>query len=349
LACGGQSGESGNRLTLVAYSTPQEAYKQNLIPAFQKTAQGRGLTFDQSYGASGEQERAVEGGLPADVIALSLEPDMTKLVEAGLVDQGWNRDRFKGFVTKSVVVFAVRPGNPKRIRTWDDLTKPGVEVITPNPFTSGGARWNVMAAYGAQLEHGKSEQEAIDYLKRLFGNVPVQDKSARESLQTFTGGKGDVLLAYENEAIAAKKKGEGLDYVIPDETIQIENPIGVAKESSNPRRAGAFVDWLRSEAGQRIFARDGYRPVLESADDPKRFPQPSRLFTIGELGGWSKVTARFFDPEKGVFAGIEREKGVSAVSARLGQRTRLGRIGTSTSGRGAKDARDEGSQYPVTA
>jgi sulfate/thiosulfate transport system substrate-binding protein len=310
-ACGGQSGESANRLTLVAYSTPQEAYKQDLIPAFQTTAQGRGLTFDQSYGASGEQERAVEGGLPADVVALSLEPDMTKLVEAGLVDRGWNRDRFKGFVTKSVVVFAVRPGNPTSIRTWDDLTRPGVEVITPNPFTSGGARWNVMAAYGAQLEQGKSEQEGVDYLKRLFRNVPVQDKSARESLQTFTSGKGDVLLAYENEAIAARQKGEQLEYVIPDETIQIENPIAVAKESSNPRRAAAFVDWLRSEPAQRIFARDGYRPVLESADDPKRFPKPSRLFTIGELGGWPEVTDRFFDPENGVFAGIEREKGVS--------------------------------------
>jgi sulfate/thiosulfate-binding protein len=314
-ACGGQSGqESGNRLTLVAYSTPQEAYKEDLIPAFLRTPQGRGLRFDQSYGASGEQERAVESGLPADVVALSLEPDVTKLVTAGLVAPGWNGDRFKGFVTKSVVVLAVRPGNPRKIRTWDDLTKPGVEVVTPNPFTSGGARWNVMAAYGAQLKQGKSDVQATDYLRRLFDHVPVQDKSARESLQTFTSGKGDVLIAYENEALTAQRKGEKLEYVTPDQTIQIENPIAVTKDSGSQPKAKAFVDWLRGEEAQRIFVKRGYRPVLSSANDPKRFPDPPGLFTIGEVGGWPKVNDRFFDPEKGVFAQIERAKGVSTGS-----------------------------------
>jgi sulfate transport system substrate-binding protein len=313
-ACGGQGQESGGGgaggLTLVAYSTPQEAYKEKLIPAFQKTPEGRGVTVDQSYGASGEQSRAVEGGLPADVVALSLEPDVTKLEKAGLVDKSWKDDRFDGFVTRSVVVFAVRPGNPKDIRTWEDLTKPGVEVITPNPFTSGGARWNVMAAYGAQLEQGKSDREAIEYLQRLFNNVPVQDKSARESLQTFAGGKGDVLIAYENEAITAKGKGEELDYVIPDETIRIENPIAVTKDSKNPQKAKAFVDFLRSREGQRTFVGAGYRPVLESVEDSERFPEPKRLFEIGDVGGWPEVQDRFFDPEKGIVAEINRKKGV---------------------------------------
>jgi sulfate/thiosulfate-binding protein len=311
-ACGGQGQESGGGggLTLVAYSTPQEAYKEELIPAFQKTPAGRNLKIDQSYGASGEQSRAVEGGLPADVVALSLEPDVTKLEEPGLVDKSWKDDRFDGFVTRSVVVFAVRPGNPKNIRTWEDMTKPGVEVITPNPFTSGGARWNVMAAYGAQLEQGKSEREATEYLQRLFNNVPVQDKSARESLQTFTGGKGDVLIAYENEAITARKKGEQLDYVIPDETIRIENPIAVTKESKDPAKAKAFVDFLRSEEGQKIFVGAGYRPVRESVEDPKRFPEPRRLFEIEDVGGWPEVQDRFFDPEKGIVAEINRKKGV---------------------------------------
>jgi sulfate/thiosulfate transport system substrate-binding protein len=314
-ACGGPSGEGGgNALTLVAYSTPQEVYKNELIPTFQKKPDGSGVRFDQSYGASGEQARAVEGGLPSDVIALSLEPDMTKLVAAGLVDPSWNKDRFKGFVTNSVVVFAVRPGNPKNIRTWGDLVKPGVEVITPNPFTSGGARWNIMAAYGSQIEQGRSPAQAEDYLRRLFDNVSVQDKSARESLQTFTSGKGDVLLAYENEAITARAKGEELEYVVPEQTIEIENPIAVAKESSNPEKAKAFVDWLRSQQGQDIFAKAGYRPVLESADDENRFPDPRRLFTINELGGWTQVTDRFFDPERGVVAEIERRKGVSTGS-----------------------------------
>src|SRR5215218_528209 len=201
---GGSGGEGSGSLTLVAYSTPREAYEE-LIPAFEETEDGQGVTFETSYGGSGEQSRAVEGGLPADVVALSLEPDVTRLVEAGLVENNWNEDEYRGMVTNSVVVLAVRNGNPKGIRSWDDLTREDVEVITPNPFTSGGARWNVMAAYGAQLEQGKSEDEALDYLKKLLQNTPVQDKSAREALATFAGGKGDVLISYENEAITAQK------------------------------------------------------------------------------------------------------------------------------------------------
>src|SRR6266540_2065167 len=197
--CGGSGGSGGgDKLTLVAYSTPREAYEQ-LIPAFQKTDAGKGISFSQSYGSSGDQSRAIQNGLAGDVVALSLEPDMTKLVDAGLVDKGWNAGDHKGMVTDSVVVLVVRKGNPKNIRTWDDLVKPGIEVIEPNPFTSGGAKWNVMAAYGAQLAQGKTEPQALDYLAKLFKNVPVQDKSAREALQTFIGGKGDVMLAYENE------------------------------------------------------------------------------------------------------------------------------------------------------
>ena len=213
-ACGGSSDSSGSggSLSLIAYSTPQEAYEE-IIPAFRK-AEDVGLK--QSYGASGDQARAVEAGLSADVVALSLAPDVDKLVEANKVAKDWNKDEFDGFVTNSVVVLATRKGNPKGIRDWDDLTKDGVEVITPNPFSSGGAKWNIMAAYGAQRKAGKSENEAKQYLKDLFDNVPVQDKSAREALQTFVGGKGDVLLAYENEAITAQQKGEEVDYVIPD-------------------------------------------------------------------------------------------------------------------------------------
>jgi sulfate/thiosulfate-binding protein len=227
-ACGGSSDSSGSAgtLSLIAYSTPQEAYEE-IIPAFKKTADGKDIGFKQSYGASGDQARAVEAGLNADVVALSLAPDVDKLVEAKKVAADWNKDEFDGFVTNSVVVLATRKGNPKNINDWDDLTKDGVEVITPNPFTSGGAKWNIMAAYGAQLKAGKSENEAKQYLKDLFDNVPVQDKSAREALQTFIGGKGDVLLAYENEAITAQQKGEEVDYEIPNGTILIQNPIAV--------------------------------------------------------------------------------------------------------------------------
>jgi sulfate/thiosulfate transport system substrate-binding protein len=311
--CGGGSGGSGggDKLTLVAYSTPREAYEQ-LIAEFQKTDAGKGVSFSQSYGASGDQSRAVQNGLAADVVTFSLEPDMTKLVDAGLVARDWNADAHKGMITNSVVVFVVRKGNPKNIRTWDDLVKPGVEVIEPNPFTSGGARWNIMAAYGAQLKAGKTPEQAQAYLLELFRHVPVQDKSAREALQTFVGGKGDVMLAYENEAINAQQKEQPVDYVVPDSTILIENPIAVTTRSGDPTAAKAFVDFLRSEPAQRTYAAKGYRPVDQAA--AASFPKPSGLFTIRDLGGWPEVSKRFFDKEAGVVAEIERQVGVSVGS-----------------------------------
>ena len=311
-ACGGTSedsaeaGSDGAKLTLVAYSTPREVYAQ-LTKDFAKTDAGKGVSFDESYGSSGEQSRAVESGLPAEVVAFSLEPDLTRLVEAGLVEETWARDQYKGMVTSSVVVFAVRKGNPKGIKTWDDLVKDGVEVIEPNPFTSGGARWNVMAGYGAQLKQGKTHEQAVEYLRELFKHVSVQDKSARESLQTFTGGKGDVLLAYENEAILAREKGEDLDYVVPDQTILIENPVAVTKDA--PEQAAAFLDYIRSEEAQRVFGKAGYRPVNEALAGEFQFPKPLGLFTIADVGGWPEVQKKFFDREDGIFAAIQRELG----------------------------------------
>ena len=281
--CGGTSDDSGGggdgggdtKLTLVAYSTPEEAYKE-LIPAFNKTPEGKGVSFDQSYAASGEQSRAVEGGLPADVVEFSLEPDMTRLVDAGLVDADWNQNKYDGFVTNSIVVLVTRKGNPKNIKNWDDLTTGDVETLVPNPFTSGGAKWDIMAAYGAQLEQGKSDAQAQDYLKKLFDNVPVLDKSARESLQTFTSGKGDVLLAYENEAILAQQQGEDIDYVVPDQTILIQNPVAVVNETKSPDKAKAFVDFLYTPEAQEIFAGKGYRPVVEGTKTDQDFPTPPR-------------------------------------------------------------------------
>ena len=314
--CGGGSGGSGgggDKLTLVAYSTPREAYEA-LIPAFQKTDAGKGVSFSQSYGASGDQSRAVQNGLAADVVAFSLEPDMTKLVDAGLVAKDWNADEHKGMITNSVVAFIVRKGNPKGIRTWDDLIKPGVEVIEPNPFTSGGAKWNIMAAYGAQLQAGKTPEQAEAHLLELFRHVPVQDKSAREALQTFIGGKGDVMLAYENEAINAQQKEQAVDYVMPDNTILIENPIAVAARSKNAAKASAFVEFLRSEPAQKLYAERGYRPVNKAAAAGTDFPQPKGLFTIKDLGGWSDVNTTFFDKEAGIVADIERTVGVSVGS-----------------------------------
>jgi sulfate transport system substrate-binding protein len=286
-------------LSLIAYSTPQEAYGK-IVPAFERTAAGRGVDFQQSYGSSGEQSRAVQSGLPADVVAFSLEPDITRLVDDGLVATTWNRGATHGIVTDSVVVLAVRPGNPKKIHGWNDLLKPGLQIVVPNPSTSGGARWNVMAAYGAQRKLGKSDAQALDYVKALLKKVVVFDKSARESLQTFLGGKGDVLIAYENEAIAARKTGSKLDYVVPAQTILIENPVAVVSSSSHKTEASAFVRFLTSPAAQRIFGQNGYRPVLKPVLAKFRFPQPRQLFTIASLGGWAKVSARFFDKTDGL-------------------------------------------------
>jgi sulfate/thiosulfate-binding protein len=306
--CGGTASGSPGKVALVAYSTPKEAYGA-LIPAFNKTPEGKGVKFTQSYGASGDQSRAVESGLGADVVAFSLEPDVTRLVKDGLVDQNWNQNAHKGMVTDSVVVLAVRKGNPKHINGWDDLIKPGVQVITPNPFTSGGARWNVMAAYGSQIAQGKTPEQALAYLKQLFQHVSVQDKAARDALQTFTGGKGDVLISYENEAITAQQKGEKLDYVIPDQTILIENPIAVTKDASGD--AQKFVNYLWTKPAQKIFAEKGYRSVDPSLVDPQKYPKPKGLFTIQKFGGWDVVSDKFFDKEKGLVAQIEKSLGVS--------------------------------------
>jgi sulfate transport system substrate-binding protein len=302
--CGG-SGAS-DKVAIVAYSTPKEAYEA-IVPEFQKTSDGKGVEFSGSYGPSGDQSRAVEAGQQADLVAFSLEPDITRLVEAGIVADDWNAGPEKGMVTDSVVVFAVRKGNPKGIEAWEDLTREGVEVITPNPFTSGGARWNVMAAYGSQTQQGKSEEEATQFLRDLFHNVSVQDASARDSLSTFTGGKGDVLLAYENEAIAAQQGGEDIDYVVPDQTILIENPIAVPSDASHKKDAEAFVKYLHTPPAQKIFASKGYRPLDRSLVDEKKFPTPETLFTIEEFGGWDTVTDKFFDKDKGVMAAIEKE------------------------------------------
>jgi sulfate/thiosulfate-binding protein len=296
------------KLTLVVYSTPKEAYGQ-LIPAFQKTAAGKDVSFSQSYGASGEQSRAVAAGLDADVVAFSLAPDISSLVQKKLVASNWSKDKWGGMVTRSVVVFVVRDGNPKQLRTWSDLLKPGVQVITPNPFTSGGARWNVMAAYGGALRAGKTPRQAVDYLGKLWKHVVAQPTSAREGLQTFLSGRGDVFLAYENEALFAQKKGQSVQFVIPKATILIENPIAVTTTSKNKAQARAFLKYLRTQPAQRIFAQNGYRPVVKGAARGLSFPNRPQLFTIKYVGGWPQVEKKFFDPRTGVMARIQGSSG----------------------------------------
>ena len=312
---GGSSTDKGSKsLSLIAYSTPQVVYDE-IIPEFQKTGSGEGVGFKSSFGASGEQSRAVEAGLKADVVTFSLEPDVTRLVDAGLVGKDWASTPSKGLVTTSLVSFIVREGNPKNIKTWDDLLKPGVSVLTPNPFTSGAAKWNLLAAYGAKSGGGKDDKAGLDYLRELITkHVKVQDKSGREALQTFTSGTGDVLLSYEYEATTARKKGEKLDFVTPDDTIKIENPIAVTEKAAPA--AKEFLDFVLSDAGQEKFADWGYRPVNETVlqANKSKFPEPANLFTIRDLGGWKHVNDTMFDPEKGSVAKIEEEAGVSTAS-----------------------------------
>jgi sulfate/thiosulfate transport system substrate-binding protein len=308
-ACGSSS--SSKQVTLAAYSTPQGAYA-SLIPAFGATSEGKGISFSQSYGPSGDQSRAVAAGLKADVVNFSLEPDVTRLVKAGLVSPNWNQNATHGFVTNSVAVIIVRKGNPKHITGWSDLVKPGVQVLTPNPFTSGSARWNIMAAYGAQIKEGKTPAEAQAYLTSLFHNVVSQDSSARNALQTFLAGRGDALIDYENEAITDQKKGSPIEYVIPKDTILIQNPIAIVN-SGNTAGAQKFVGYLLSPAGQKIWAEKGYRPVIEGVAAPGQFPTPAGLFTIDSLGGWKKVGKEFFETEgtAGIVTKIEQSLGVS--------------------------------------
>ena len=310
-ACGGEDEAEGGRgsVDIVAYSTPQQAYEDGLIPAFEDTSDGEGTEFSASFGASGDQSRAVEAGQDADYVSFSIEPDMTRLVDAGVVAPDWNKGRYEGNVTNSVVVFMTRPGNPEGIQSWEDLANEDVEIISPNPATSGGARWNTMAAYGSRLTNGASPEEALEFVKTIIEKTSVQDDSARDSLATFQGGKGDVLIGYENEALQAQEEGIELEMVIPDDTILIENPAAVTVDSD--RAATKFLGFAQSAEGQQLFADAGYRPVdpkvLEANAD--EFPEPANLFTIDEFGGWSKVADEFFDDENGSVFEIQRELG----------------------------------------
>jgi sulfate/thiosulfate transport system substrate-binding protein len=327
--CGGSSDTSGGssdgsssggkidtQLALVGYSTPKKAYAA-LTSAFQQTSAGKGVGFSQSFGASGSQSRAVDSGQPADIVAFSTTPDMTRLVKDGIVASDWDANPAKGMSSDSVVVFVVRKGNPKHITGWDDLIKSGVDVITPNPSTSGSARWNILAGYGAQLKEGKTPAEALDYVKTLLTkNVSVQDSSASAALNTFTSGKGDVLLDYESDAIAAKNAGDSIQYIIPKQTLLIETPIAVTSKTKHASAAKAFLNYQWSDAGQTIWAQQGYRPVMPSVAKQfaSKFPTPPQLFTIAYLGGWDKVKDTFFDPSSGSITKIEQDAGVPTAS-----------------------------------
>ena len=316
--CGGSTGASsggGGTVNLVGFSILEQANKQ-VIADFNKTSAGSGVSFKQSYGASGDQSRAVLGGQKADLVHLSLEPDVQKLVDEKLVASDWKDNANKGILTQSVVVMVVRKGNPKGIKTWDDLVKPGVKIITPNPASSGSAKWNILAAYGHVLANGGSEADASAYLTKFFKNVAALPGSGRDATTAFQGGNGDVLLSYENEAILARQSGADFDYVVPDEDLLIQNPGAVTTDASS--KAKAFLKFLTGKKAQTDYAEEGFRPLdssikpeVKGANDPSDpFPTPPKLMTIDkDFGGWADANTKFFDEKTGLVTKIQQKTG----------------------------------------
>lgn len=307
----GAAGASGGdgQIDLVAYSTPQEAYENVLQPAFQETAAGEGVTFTNSFAASGDSRRAVEAGQPADFVNFALETDMTPLVEQGIVAEDWKDNRYKGIVHNSVVAIVTRPGNPENVRSFQDIVDKKLDVVTANPALSGGARWSILAVWGSVTSRGGSDEEAREFTKQLLSQAVVQPTSARDALQAFVSGEGDVLLSYENEAFAALNAGQDIEYLIPDDTILIEQPAAVTVDAGP--EAEAWLDWLWSDEAQKLWSEAGYRPVNPDLLDEERFPTPKNLFTVdSEFDGWANAKTRFFEEGTGIIMKIEEELGV---------------------------------------
>lgn len=312
-----------NEVTLIlgAYTVPKEAYQKEIIPAFQSywlEKTGQRVKFEESYIASGAQSRAIAAGFEADIAALSLEKDINRLKDIGLITHDWKNRKYHGFVTRSVVVIAFRPGNPKNIKDWEDLTQKNVSVMYPSPKTSGGAMWDVNAIYGAglklsEIKSGKQDETyAKDLLKSIQRNVKVMDKSGRASVTTFENGVGDALITYENEVLLRQKQGREIEFIIPEATILIENPIALIDHNidkhQNRTVAEAFIDFVLTQESQRTFAKYGFRSVDEeiAAEFTEQYPHPKYLFDINYLGGWDEVNATIFGPE-GIWTKIMEE------------------------------------------
>jgi sulfate transport system substrate-binding protein len=308
-----QARTDGTTLNLVAYSTPKPVM-QVLIARYEKTAAGKGVSFTQSYGSSGSQARAIVAGQPADIAFLSTGLDVDAIAQAGLVSKDWTKAPYGGIAADSQVVFVVRPGNPKHIRTWSDLVRKGVQVVTPNPFSSGSAKWNILAAYGAQRKAGKSDKQAVAYVQKLFQHVVSQDSSGSNAMTTFLSGKGDVVLTYESEAIAAREAGAHVQFVVPSPTMLIQLPMVPLKGSRSFAQAAQFIKWIHTTQAQEILARGGYQPVEKTALQRYRhefLPRGRAIFAVSDplFGGWLKANRTWFDPNHGRMVAIERSVG----------------------------------------
>ena len=326
-ACGGNSSDSANAaadgsctppkkpvITLAAYSNPYDAYGKltsNFASEWKETHNGQGLIFQMSFGPSTTQAENIVSGFKADVYASSLAPDVELVEDAGLITHDWESDTDESVVQSGAVVFAVRPGNPKKIDSWDDLTRPGLEILTPDPSQSGGAKWNIVAAYGAALRgevpgYAKgSTEDAQRLLEGIFKNVTVLDKSANDSLKNFEAGNGDVAITYDYQLQTAKAAGADEEMVVPPSTVSIRTPAVVVDENAQEHCvlpiAQAFVRYLHTQDAQEVFHDVAYtRPidVEAAAKGTDAMPPVDDLFTTDDIGGWEAlVTDTVFGPE----------------------------------------------------
>jgi sulfate/thiosulfate transport system substrate-binding protein len=306
---GDETGGGDTTLTLVAYAVPEPGWSK-IIPAFAATQEGEGTAVTASYGASGDQSRAVVDGKPADIVNFSVEPDVTRLVKAGKVAEDWNTDATQGIPFGSVVTFVVRKGNPENIRDWDDLLRPGLEVVTPSPLSSGSAKWNLLAPYAAKSNGGQNQQAGLDFVNKLVTeHVKTRPASGREATDLFLQGTGDVLLSYENEAINVERQGKPVEHVNPPTTFKIENPVAVVTSSAHLEKANALKNFLYTPEGQKIWAEAGFRPVdpAVTEDFAEDFPTPEKLWTIADLGGWNAVDPALFDKDNGSITKIYKQ------------------------------------------
>lgn len=288
-------------ITLVAYAVPEPGWSK-VIPAFNASEQGKGVQVITSYGASGDQSRSVVDGKPADIVNFSVEPDMTRLVKAGKVSREWNQDVTKGIPFGSVVTLVVRKGNPKKIKNWDDLLRPDVEVITPSPLSSGSAKWNLLAPYAIQSGGGKDSQAGLQFINELVSDhVKLRPGSAREATGVFVQGSGDVLISYENEAIGIERQGKPVEHVNPPQTLRIDNPLAVVISSPHLDTATMFKNFQYTPQAQKLWAEAGFRPVdpAVAANFRDQFPAPLKLWTVADLGGWETVDSQLFDKSTG--------------------------------------------------
>ena len=309
-----QARQAGTTINLVAYSTPKPVM-QKLISRFGHTSAGNGVSFSQSYGPSGSQARAIAAGQPASIAFLSTGLDIDTIADAGLVGKNWNKAPYSGIAADSVVAFVVRPGNPKHIHGWSDLVKSGVQVVTPNPFSSGSAKWNVLAAYGAARKSGMSDHKAVQFVTKLFKHVVSQDTSGSNAANTFFSGKGDVLITYESEAYSAFAAGKQGKLIVPKPTMLIELPMVALKDA--PSAAKAFIAYAHAPKQQAIFAANGYRPVVKSVLKRPNLASWAKKYKTGPtfnirdrlFGGWLKANRIWFDQNTGRMVGIERAVG----------------------------------------